>query len=140
MLRLKKKYIVQIPENFQVFYCNTKNIIVFLKDTQKQVLNLKVKILFISSKNLIAVTDISHLLGVKRSKKVQGMTVSYIKHKFVEMSYTLFTKLKTPFQPTEGLRPALLAHRLRMKVQFSPPNVLPNAWFQVSRASLKIEF
>ena len=94
MLRLKKKYIVQIPENFQVFYCDTKNIIVFLKDTQKQVLNLKVKILFIPSKNLIVVTDISYRLGVKKSKKVQGMTVAFIKHKFVEMSYTLFTKLK----------------------------------------------
>lgn len=91
---IKKKYIIKIPENFQVIYCNTKNIIVFLKNNQKQVLNLKVKIVLIPNKNLIAVTNIPYLVGLKNSKNVQGMTVAIIKQKLVEMSYMLFTKLK----------------------------------------------
>lgn len=91
---LKKKYIIKIPESFQVFYCNIKNIIIFLKDAQKQVLKLKVKIVLISNKNLIVVTNIPHSPGIKSSKKVQGMTVAVIKQKLVEMSYKLFTKLK----------------------------------------------
>ena len=57
---IKKKYIIKIPENFQVIYCNTKNIIVFLKNNQKQVLNLKVKIVLIPNKNLIAVKTKKH--------------------------------------------------------------------------------
>lgn len=91
---LKKKNIIKIPKNFQVIYCNTKNIIVFLKDAQKQNFKLEVKIVLIPNKNLIVVTDISHLPGIKSSKKVQGMTVAVIKQKLVEMSYALFTKLK----------------------------------------------
>lgn len=91
---LKKKYIIKIPENFQVIYCSTKNIIVFSKNAQKKTLKLEVKILLIQKKKIIVVTDIPHSLGVNSSKKVQGMTVATIKQKLVEMSYTLFTKLK----------------------------------------------
>lgn len=90
----KKKYIVKIPENFQIIYCNTKNIIILFKNGQKKAIKLEVKIILIYEKNLIVVTDIPHLVGVKSSKKVQGMTVALIKQKLVEMSYTLFTKLK----------------------------------------------
>ncbi|CUP65796.1 Uncharacterised protein [Segatella copri] len=52
----------------------------------------------------------------------------------------LFTKLNTPPHPIEGLRPVLSAQRLRMKVEFSPPIVLPKAWFQVSSALAEMVF
>ena len=60
--------------------------------------------------------------------------------RWTQLNTTLLAKLKIPFHPMEGLRPALLAQRLRMKEQFSPPRVLPKEWFQVSNASAKMEF
>ena len=54
---------------------------------------LKVKIALIPVKNLIIVTDILSIGGVKRIKKLQGTTTSLIKQQLIEISYVLFTKL-----------------------------------------------
>src|SRR6185437_2109916 len=60
--------------------------------------------------------------------------------RWCQLNTTLLTKLKTPFQPIEGLRPVLSAQRLRTSMQFSPPIVVPKAWFQVSSDSDEIQF
>src|SRR5688572_33258038 len=57
-----------------------------------------------------------------------------------QLKITLLTSAKSPSMPIEGLRDTLLAQRLRMNVELCPPIVLPNAWLNVFRHSLKIEF
>lgn len=89
----KKKYTIKVPEDIQVTYCNTKNILVFSKEEQKKNLSLDVKIILIPAKNLIVVTDVPSIIGSKKIKKLQGTTVAAIKQQLIEMSYTLFTKL-----------------------------------------------
>src|ERR687897_199666 len=57
-----------------------------------------------------------------------------------QLKMTQLTSAKSPSMPIEGLRETLFAHRLRMNVELCPPIVLPNAWLNVLRHSLKIEF
>ena len=91
--KLKKKYIIKVPEDIQVTYCNRKNLVVFSKLSQKKVFKLKVKIFLLSIKNIIIVTDIPVAFNFKNVKKLQGTTVAIIKQQLIEMSYTLFIKL-----------------------------------------------
>lgn len=90
---LKKKYVIKVPENIQVTYCDKKNVIVFNKLEQIKYLKLEVKIVLISNKNLILVTNIPAQVGSKNFKKLQGTTAAAIKRQLIELSYTLFTKL-----------------------------------------------
>jgi len=91
--KLKKKHIIKVPEDIKVTYCNSKNILIFNKLAYKKFLTLDVKIALNSSKNLILVTDIPVTIGKKKIKKLQGTTVSNIKHQLIEISYILFIKL-----------------------------------------------
>ena len=91
--KLKKKYIIKVPKDIQLIYCPNKNILTFNKLSYKKILKLDVKIILISDKNLIVVTDIPGTIGKKKFKKLQGTTVANIKHQLIEISYVLFTKL-----------------------------------------------
>ena len=91
--KLKKKYIIKVPKNIQVIYSNNENILIFFKSSQIKFVNLKVKIALIPTKNLIIVTDISSICGLKKTKKLQGTTVAIIKQQLVEISHVLFMKL-----------------------------------------------
>ena len=91
---LKKKYIIKVPESVKTIYCNEKNLIVFEKLGHKKYVKLDVKILLLSQKNLIVVTDVPVSTNLKNYKKLQGTTVALIKRQLIELSYTLFIKLE----------------------------------------------
>ena len=92
--RLKKKYVIKVPENIQVIYCENTNILTFQGLLDKKFLKLGVKIVLIPEENSIVVTDVPIIVGKKNLKKLQGTVVAEIKQKLIETSYVLFTKLK----------------------------------------------
>lgn len=95
--KLKKKYIVKVPQNINVVYCDKKNMITFLKSSQKRSLKLKVKIFLVHSSNSIVVSSIpvfgNSMIDFKNAKKLQGTTAAKIKQMLVEVTYTLYNKL-----------------------------------------------
>jgi len=95
--KFKKKYIVKVPQNIQIVYCDKKNIITFIGLFQKKSLRLKVKIFLISSSNLITVSDTPVVsqssIDLKNVKKMQGTTVAKIKQMLIETTYVLYHKL-----------------------------------------------
>lgn len=95
---IQKKYIVKIPENINVIYCDKKNIITFIGSIKTTSLKVPVKIFFSNSTNLLSITNlpntsISTILK-KQTKSLQGTTVALIKKVLVEISYELYSKLK----------------------------------------------
>ena len=95
--KLKKKYIVKIPKNISIVYCDKKNIITFVGPLQTKSIRLNVKIFLIQESRSIVVTQIPlsnvSIVSLKDSKKLQGTAVSKIKQVIIEVSYTLYNKL-----------------------------------------------
>lgn len=95
--KFKKKYLVKIPKNVQVLYCDKKNIMTFIGSSQTKSLKLKVKIFLTPVSNLITVTNIpvsdATSIDFKNVKKMQGTTVAKIKQILIEITYTLYHKL-----------------------------------------------
>lgn len=97
MKNLKKKYSVKIPKNIKILYCDKKNLITFIGPLTTKSLDLKVKIVLISSLNLIVVTPLSidgkSTISFKSGKKMQGTTIAKIKQILTEVTYMLSRKL-----------------------------------------------
>lgn len=95
--KFKKKYVIKIPQNLCLVYCDKKNIITFIGPLQTKSLKVKVKIFLISPTNLIVVTNIpvteSIVTGAKVLRQLQGTTVAKVKQILIETSYTLYSKL-----------------------------------------------
>ena len=56
--KLKKKYIIKIPKNISIIYCDKKNIITFVGPLQTKSIRLNVKIFLVPESRSIAVTQI----------------------------------------------------------------------------------
>ena len=97
MKNVKKKYSVKVPENIKILYCDKKNLITFIGPLATKSLKLKIKLILISSSNLIVVTsqpvDKKSITSLKNSKKIQGTTVAKIKQILTEITYVLSRKL-----------------------------------------------
>lgn len=95
--KLKKKYVVKVPQNIKVFYCDKKNIVTFVGPLQTKSFKLKVQIFLIPAGNSIAVSQVPiqgiSLIDFKNAKKVQGTTVAKIKQMLIETTYVLYQKL-----------------------------------------------
>jgi large subunit ribosomal protein L6 len=92
------KYIIKIPSNITVFYSNKNQIIVLKGPLGQKSLKLKVKIRILKEKNSILVSSspFSKLSNSqkKKVKALQGTTVALIKKVVIEVSSTLYQKLK----------------------------------------------
>jgi len=97
MKNFKTKYSVKVPKNIKILYCDKKNLITFIGPLATKSLNLKIKLLLISSSNLIVATslpiDRKSIIGSKNSKKMQGTAVAKIKQTLTEVTYVLSRKL-----------------------------------------------
>ena len=98
MNKLVKKYTIKIPENISVFYCDKFKIITFVGPLKQKTFKLKVQILLIQREKLIRVTRKSFLKMSSNRKKtlkvIQGTTVAILKQFILEVSVSLFNKLK----------------------------------------------
>ena len=95
--KLKKKYLIKIPLNVQVIYCDKRHIIAFVGPFQTKSLKLKVKVFLVQNLNLLAVTEIptfgNSKTNRKTAKKHQGTTTSKLNRLLIETTYCLYSKL-----------------------------------------------
>lgn len=93
----RKKNSIQIPKHIKILYCDKKKILTFIGLLQKKSLKLNLKIILISSKNTIVVTNLpvnkTCNVSVKNLKSFQGTILAKIKQIIIEISYTLYHKL-----------------------------------------------
>merc|ERR1712176_237593 len=93
----RKKYSIKVPQNIQILYCDKKNLITFIGPLTTKSLKLKVKLLLISSTNLLVVTSLpvgdKSIGNFKNNKMIQGTTVAKIKQILIEVTYVLSRKL-----------------------------------------------
>ena len=75
---ISKRYVIKIPSEISVLYCDkTKHLLIKTQLYQK-VLALKVKIIILKEKNLLLVTNLpikTNIKSVKSYKSLQGTTV-----------------------------------------------------------------
>jgi large subunit ribosomal protein L6 len=97
MKNFKKKYLIKLPKNIQIIYCDKKNLITFVGPLSAKSLKLKIKVFLISSSNLIVASQIpaenKSVIRIKDIKKIQGTTIAKIKQILIEITHTLHCKL-----------------------------------------------
>lgn len=97
-MKTRNNFIIKIPTNISLIYCNKKKIITFSGPIKKKSLQLKLKILVYPFKKIIKVT-LTPFLNIsnpekKNLKAIQGTTITLIKQIIIEVSTTLHQKLK----------------------------------------------
>lgn len=94
--KFKKKYVIKVPQNVTLLYCDKKNIITFIGAFQTKSLKLDVKIFLISKSNLV-VSNLAYSglfnMNHKVTKKLQGTAVAKIRHALIDTTYTLYHRL-----------------------------------------------
>jgi large subunit ribosomal protein L6 len=95
---VSKRYLIKIPSEIDVLYCEKNKTLVIKTSFFTKLVILKVKVLIIKEKNVIVVTNLpfsktSNKLR-KRFKSLQGTTAALIKKALHEVSSVTFKKLK----------------------------------------------
>ena len=94
--KFKKKYVVKVPKDIKVLYCDKKNILTFIGPFQKKSLKLQIKIFLLSESTLI-VTNLPTFevssMNIKNVIKLQGTTAAKIRQAIIETFYTLYHRL-----------------------------------------------
>jgi large subunit ribosomal protein L6 len=95
---VSKRYVIKIPSEISVLYCEEKKILLIKSKDRQKFLNLQVKILILKEKNLLIVTNkpFSKMSNKWKNlfKSLQGTTVSLIKQALIEVSVITYKKLK----------------------------------------------
>lgn len=98
MANILEKYIVKVPNDIRVVYCSKKKIIVLIGIRFRKVLKLSVQLLVFKSKNVIKVTPLPFFkvsnYEQRKISMIQGTSVALMKQLIVEISVTLYRKLK----------------------------------------------
>jgi ribosomal protein L6P/L9E len=98
MVNILEKHTVKIPNDIRVVYYSKKKIIVLIGIRSRKVLKLSVQLLVLKSKNVIKVTPLPFFKVSNHEQKkismIQGTSVALIKQLIVEISVTLYRKLK----------------------------------------------
>lgn len=98
MINILEKYTVKVPNDIHVVYYSKKKIIVLIGIRFRKVLKLSVQLLVLKSKNIIKVTSLPFFKVSNHEQKkismIQGTSVALIKQLIVEISVTLYRKLK----------------------------------------------
>lgn len=98
MNKIQKKYLIKIPSNISVFYCNKKKIITFSSSSIQKSLKLKVKLFFSLKPNIIWVSYLfyKNMSYIEKKKKriIQGTTYSLLKQLLIETISVIYKKLQ----------------------------------------------
>lgn len=94
----KEKYIIKIPNETSLIYCEKRNILTIKGPLLQKSINLKLKIFINKSKKLIKISQI-HITKIsnkerKKIKSLRGTTKALIKHKLLETSIIIHKKLE----------------------------------------------
>ena len=91
-----KKNKIKIPNNFGVLYCKKQNILTIIHSKSKKSIYLPFKICI--NKNILEINLVKskkyNKLSFKKQKSLQGTIISSIKKLLIEVSTTMFKKLK----------------------------------------------
>nr|YP_010516643.1 ribosomal protein L6 [Haslea pseudostrearia]UXN44186.1 ribosomal protein L6 [Haslea pseudostrearia] len=94
----KEKYIVKIPNDTSILYCEKKRILTFLGPLERKSLKLKLKILINQEKKILKVSSLtfSPISNSERKqlRMLRGTTVALIKQLLTETSTLISQKLK----------------------------------------------
>jgi len=93
-----KRYIVKIPKNIDVFYCDERQILLVNGPFGKKLLKLRIKLELFQDENVIRVLDSTFKKVSNKDKKtvksLRGTTVALLKQAFLEVSTVICKKLK----------------------------------------------
>lgn len=97
MTTFSKRYLIKIPKDISVLYCEKKKFLTFIGPLSRKSLQLKLKILILKPKNHIIITRLS-FFGMsgnekKKLKAVQKTTIALIKQIILEISFVFSKKL-----------------------------------------------
>jgi len=112
-----------VPQNIRIVYCDKKNLITFIGPLATKSLKLKIKLLLISSPNLIVATPLpvdEKLIGnFKNNKMMQGTTVAKIKQILTEVTYVLSRKLNLVGVGYRAFAHETLSNQMYFKLGYS---------------------
>jgi large subunit ribosomal protein L6 len=97
MTTFSKRYIIKIPKNICVLYCDKKKLLTLIGPLGKKSLQAKLKVLILKPENFLVITQIpfSQMSSNERKKlkSVQGTTIALIKQMILEVSFFFSKKL-----------------------------------------------
>jgi len=94
---ISKRYIIKIPRNVNMYYCDSKHIIIFTNSLAQKTLILKTKIIVEKKNRIIKITR-EPFLNIsnnekKKLKAVQGTQVNLLKQMLLDISALFCKKL-----------------------------------------------
>lgn len=96
--KISQKYIIKIPKDISLIYCNRKKIILFFGPKSYKSIKLKVNIFINDIEKIIKVSSIpfSNISNneKKKIKAIQGTTVALLKQILIEISTVIYKKLQ----------------------------------------------
>jgi ribosomal protein L6P/L9E len=97
MATFSKRYLIKIPKDIFVLYCEKKTLLIFIGPLSKKSLQLKLKILILKPENYIIITRLSffRMSGneKKKLKAAQKTAIALIKQIILEISFVFSKKL-----------------------------------------------
>jgi large subunit ribosomal protein L6 len=97
METFSKRYIVKIPKDICVLYCDKKKLLTLIGPLGKKTLQIKLKVLVLKPENFLVITQIpfNQMSGneKKKLKSIQGTTIASIKQMILEVSFVFSKKL-----------------------------------------------
>jgi large subunit ribosomal protein L6 len=98
MINILEKCVVKVPNDIHVVYSSERKIIVLIGIRSRKVLKLKVQLLVCGVQNVVKVAPLTFFKVSNHEQKkinsIQGTCVALIKQLIVEISVTLYRKLK----------------------------------------------
>lgn len=96
-LNMSKRFIIKIPKDIILLYCEKKKLLTFVGPLSKKSLQLKLKILILKPKNHIIITKLSFYKISSNQKKtlkaLQNTVIALIKQIILEISFVFSKKL-----------------------------------------------
>lgn len=117
----QKKYIIKIPDDTSVLYCEKKQILTLIGPLKRKSISLKLKLLINEQKKLLKVSSLpfSSISNSERKKIkiLRGTTIALIKQLLIETSTLISQKLKLHgmgyrVSPAEVLKDDVLSFKL----------------------------
>ena len=97
MATFSKRYIVKIPKDICVLYCDKKQLLTLIGPLGKKSLRVKLKVLILKPEKILVITQIPFTQmssnEKKKLKSVQGTTIALIKQMILEVSFIFSKKL-----------------------------------------------
>ena len=94
---MNSRYIIKIPNNINLFYCNKKNILIFKGPLTQKYLKIKTKIVVSKINSIIKLTTLPFSKTSNHEKRklkaIRGATVTLIKQLITETNTIIYKKL-----------------------------------------------